>query len=175
MNQKTTSGVMVCVHGKGILIIGPSGIGKSELALALIDRGHQLVADDALTVEKVENTLLASAPDVLSGRLNIREFGIINVEQHFGITSLCKKHRVDLIIDMLPHEPKQSLNPLPLEYATQNLLGIEVPYLQLTAGPTRHLALLVEVAAKQAIQRERGFNVNHAFVAQAIEKMGQPS
>lgn len=175
MTQQTISGVMVCLYGKGILLRGASGIGKSECALKLIDRGHQLLSDDAIVIEKIDHQLIASAPEILCGRINIRELGIINVEQHFGIQALCKKHRVDLIIELVLPESKQSLNVLPLEYATQTLAGIEIPSVQLSCSPQRDLALLIEMAAQQAIQRERGFNINQAFINQANEKIGQPS
>ena len=175
MTQQTISGVMVCLYGKGILLRGASGIGKSECALRLIDRGHQLVSDDAVAIEKIDNQLIASAPELLCGRINIRELGIINVEDHFGIQALCKKHRVDFIIELLPQEPKRPLDALPLEYATQTIAGMEIPCVQLTCSPQRDLALLIELATQQAIQRERGFNINQAFITQANEKIGQPS
>lgn len=173
--QQTISGVMVCLYGKGILLRGPSGIGKSECALKLLDRGHQLLSDDAVTIEKSDNQIIASAPELLSGRINVRELGIIHVEQHFGVQALCKKHRVDLIIELVSEKSKQSLNVLPLEYATQTLLGIEIPCVQLTPSPQRDIALLIEMATQQAIQRDRGFNINQAFITQANEKIGQPS
>lgn len=175
MSQQTISGVMVNVHGLGILLRGPSGIGKSELALSLLDRGHQLISDDALQLERTGNQIIATAPEILRGRLNIRELGIINVEQFFGIGAVNKKQCVNLIIELLHSEPKQKLAPLPLEYTTQSLLGLDIPFIQLTCAPQRDLALLVETAAKQAIQREAGFNINQAFIAQANKNMGQPS
>jgi HPr kinase/phosphorylase len=175
MTQHTISGVMVCLYNKGLLLRGPSGIGKSELALALISRGHQLVSDDALTLEKTHNKIVASAPDILSGHLNIREIGIINVTQHFGGRALCEKCPIDLIIDLIPAEPRQPLNTLPLDYTTVSLLDLEIPRVQLTATPGRNLALLVELATTEAIQREQGFNMNQAFITKANKKIGQPS
>ncbi len=175
MNSHTTSGLLMSVYNHGIFIIGPSGIGKSELALNLIDRGHQLVSDDAVKLEKTDDQIIGSSPDILFGCINIRELGIIHVEQYYGVSALCKKQTIDLIIDLLPHEPKQSLAPLPLEYTTHLILDIELPYVQLTAAPSRHLALLIELATMQAIQRKKGFDFNQTFIAKTNEKMGQPS
>lgn len=175
MTHPTISGLMMCVYGKGILLRGPSGLGKSELALRLLDRGHQLISDDALQLEKMGDKVLASAPELLRGRLNIRELGVINIESHFGIAALRKNHSIDLMIELLSVEPQKNLEPLPLEYTTQTLLGIDIPSVQLTVTPQRDLALLVEIAAKQAIQRENGFNMNQAFITEAKSLLGQPS
>lgn len=175
MTHPTISGVMLCVYDRGLLLRGPSGIGKSELALRLLDRGHQLISDDALQLEKIGDKVVASAPEVLRGRLNIRELGIINIEYHFGITALRKNHSIDLIIDLLPQEPKKNLDPLPPEYTTHTLLGIEISSVQLTLAPQRELALLIEIAVKQAMQREAGLNMNQAFITDVNNILGQPS
>ncbi|MBX9587608.1 MAG: hypothetical protein K2X50_10170 [Gammaproteobacteria bacterium] len=175
MTSHITTGLLMSIYNQGIFIIGPSGIGKSELALNLIDRGHQLVSDDAVTLEKEHDQIVGSSPNILFGCLNIRELGVIHVEQYYGVSSLCKKHVVDLIIDLLPHEPKQSLNPLMLEYTTHSLLDTELPYVQLTTAPSRNLALLIELATMQSIQRKKGFDFNQTFIAKTNENMGQPS
>lgn len=175
MTSRTTTGLLMSIYNQGIFIIGPSGIGKSELALSLIDRGHQLVSDDAVTLEKINDQLFGCSPNILFGCLNIRELGVIHIEQYYGVSALCKKSTVDLIIDLLPSEPKQPLNPLPLEYTNHVILDVELPYVQLTAAPARNLALLVELATMQAIQRKKGFDFNQTFIAKTNENMGQPS
>lgn len=175
MNTQTTSGLLMSVYNQGIFIIGPSGIGKSELALSLIDRGHQLVSDDAVSLQKVNEKIIGSSPDILFGCVNIRELGIIHVEQYYGVSALCKHHSLDLIIDLLPQEPKQSLTAIPLEYTTHVILDIELPYVQITAAPSRHLALLVELATMQAMQRKKGFDFNQTFIAKTNDNIGQPS
>ncbi len=144
----TLSGVMLSLNHFGVLLQGESGSGKSELALALLDRGHQLVSDDAVELHNEQDRLIARAPIPLRGFLGIRHIGIIQVEQHFGLNAICSEQSVDLIIHLQQNAINN--NPLPTTWPHQMLLGYPIPAISLAQQGATHLALLVETAVKQA-------------------------
>jgi len=154
----TLPGVMLSLNHFGVLLKGESGSGKSELALALLDRGHQLVSDDAVELHSVQNRLIARAPIKLRGFLGIRQIGIIQVEQHFGSNALCTEQAVDLIIHL---QQTVNSNPFPTSWLEQILLGCSIPTISLQQQDPTHLALLVETAVKQA---QSGHHSTLAFI-----------
>ena len=155
----TLPGVMLSLNHFGVLLQGESGSGKSELALALLDRGHQLVSDDAVELHCAQNRLIASAPTKLHGFLGIRQIGIIQVEQHFGSNAICTEQAVDLIIHL--QQAAINSNPLPTSWSNQILLGCPIPAISLKQQDAAHLALLVETAVKQA---QSGHHSTTAFI-----------
>lgn len=162
----TLHGVYMEVHAIGVLITGPSGVGKSELALELITRGHRLVADDAPQFSRI-------APDIINGRcpaalqdfLEVRGLGIINVRELFGDSAIKVNKYLKLIIRLEPFskESIKQIDRLQGSYTTQNLLDLEIPEITLPVAPGRNLAVLVECAARNHMLRISGYNASEVF------------
>ncbi|MDQ2993440.1 MAG: hypothetical protein M3R00_00620 [Pseudomonadota bacterium] len=146
--KATVPGVMLSLYQFGVLLQGKSGIGKSELALALLDRGHQLVSDDAVQLQSDGDHIMASAPEKLRGYLGLRNIGIIPVETLFGADAVCTEQRLDLIINLI--DDQQTIDPLPSTWPNQITLGCDIPAIALQQKSGRQLALVVESAVKFA-------------------------
>lgn len=154
----TLHGVLVEVYGMGILIIGESGVGKSETALELIKRGHRLVADDAVEVKKVDERLRGGAPDLIRHFIEIRGIGILDVERLYGVGSVKENEFIDLIIELEFWDESKEYDRIGLDEEYMNLLGIDVPRLIIPVRPGRNLAMIVEVAARNTRQKNLGYN-----------------
>lgn len=157
-------GVFMSIYGKGVLLTGESGAGKSEIALELVKRGHQLVADDRVDIKRVHNSLIGIAPQILAGMLEIRGIGIIDVTKMFGANSVLAKHNVDYVI----HMEKWDINK---EYAragietkeTKNILDIEVPMITLPVKEGRSMAVIIESAVANFSLKEMGYDSSAEF------------
>ena len=156
---------LVDVFGLGVLITGESGIGKSECALDLIDRGHRLVADDVVEIRRLSDTLVGSCPDLTRDHMEIRGLGIVNVEDLYGVSSVRASKRVEVVVALERWEPGKEYDRLGLLDERFSLLSVSVPKLRLPVAPGRNLALLVEVAARTQLQRERGYDAARGFVS----------
>ncbi|MEG0177754.1 HPr(Ser) kinase/phosphatase [Anaerorhabdus sp.] len=157
-------GVLISVFGKGVLITGESGMGKSEIALELIRRGHVLVADDRVDVAKVHNNLLGRSPELLQGMLEIRGIGIIDVAKMFGASSLLARNNIDVIIRLEKYDDKQDYARVGIEEDQfTNVLDIEVPTIVLPVKEGRTMAVLVESAVTNFQLKEAGFNSAKEF------------
>lgn len=144
----TEHGTMMDIKGIGTLIRGSSGVGKSEVALALIERGHSLVADDLTRIKLLdERELMASAMELNRGHMECRGIGIINVGEMFGVRSVRLEKRIDLVVSLLTITEDIDEDRTGLEQNYYNLLGIEVPHIELYVRPGRDMARLVEVSA----------------------------
>ncbi len=144
----STHGVLVEVLGEGVLILGDSGVGKSETALELVKRGHRLVADDQVEILKVsETTLLGRAPEVIRHLIEIRGIGILNVKELYGVSAVKVQENIDFVINLEPWDEKKMYERVGLNEETNNILGIEVPSITIPVAPGRNLAIIVEVAA----------------------------
>lgn len=142
---KQIHGVCLSVHGTGIIITGKSGAGKSELALELINRGHFLVADDSVIMKFIDDDhIIASAPDILKNRLEIRGLGIIDVTKLYGVTRVLEKIDVHLIIEIKPYEGNEERIGLNILY--EEIEGHKIPKIVIPMSPGRNLANLVETA-----------------------------
>lgn len=152
-------GVLVEVYGEGILILGESGVGKSETALELVKRGHRLVADDVVEIRKVsDKTLVGTAPDVIRHFMEIRGIGILDVKKLFGVGSVKVTENINLVIQLELWNNKKNYDRLGLVEEYTDILGIKVPSLNIPVRPGRNLAIIVEVAAINNRQKKMGYN-----------------
>ena len=155
----TMHGVLVDIYGEGVLIIGESGVGKSETALELIKRGHRLVADDAVEIKKVSNTtLVGSCPEVIKYFIELRGIGIINVKQMFGVQAVKDTKALDLIIKLESWEKGKVYDRLGLSEEHMDILGNKIVCQTLPVRPGRNLAMICEAAAVNIRQKKMGYN-----------------
>ncbi len=166
--KETLHGVMVVVLGKGVFIAGESGVGKSEIALSLLQRHHQLVADDAVEIHRNEHDkLIGRAPALLKGFLEIRGLGILDVPKLFGENACADSHSLDLCITVSPMDANRlhSLDRLNGEYSQRRFLDIDIPNIILPITPARSPAVLLETAVANQQLRESGYSAVDAFIA----------
>ncbi|HEX3557880.1 MAG TPA: HPr(Ser) kinase/phosphatase [Pyrinomonadaceae bacterium] len=166
-------GVLLDLYGLGVLIEGKSGVGKSECALDLILRGHQLVADDLVEVRRTRpGQLTGSTPDLLREHMEIRGLGIVNVRELFGASSVSGPTQIDLGIVLQRWEEATEVDRLGLDARTVDILGVAVPHFVLPVSPGRNLATLVETAVRVHLMRLRGYNAAQKLVARHGEMLG---
>ena len=152
-------GVLVDVYGEGVLILGESGIGKSEAAISLLQRGHRLIADDAVEIRKVsDETLIGSAPDVTKYFIELRGIGVLDVKNLFGVRSIKDTGRIDMVIRLEEWDPKKSYERLGLEENYVEYLGNKVVCYTIPVRPGRNLSAIVETAAVNHRQKMMGYN-----------------
>ncbi|HCT16487.1 MAG TPA: HPr(Ser) kinase/phosphatase [Ruminococcaceae bacterium] len=155
----TRHGVFVEVYGEGVLIMGESGMGKSETALELIKRGHRLVADDAVEIRKVSHkTLVGSAPENIRHFIELRGVGVVNARRLFGIGSVKVSEKINMVIQLEPWNPEKNYERLGLENETMDILGIEVPICVVPVTPGRNISIIIEAAAMNNRQKKMGYN-----------------
>ena len=168
----TRHGVLVEVYGEGILIMGESGVGKSETAIELVKRGHRLVADDAVEVKRIsDNTLVGSAPEIIRHFVELRGIGIIDVKEIFGIGSVKGEESIDMIIHLEPWEDGKQYDRLGMVDEFTNIMGINVPSLTIPVKLGRNLAVIVEVAAMNNRQKRMGYNAAVELNKRLMEHM----
>ncbi|MEE1224839.1 MAG: HPr(Ser) kinase/phosphatase [Clostridia bacterium] len=157
--RKTRHGVLVEVYGEGILILGESGVGKSETAIELVKRGHRLVADDAVEIKRVsDKTLVGTSPDIIRHFVELRGIGIIDVKEIFGIGAVKDTESIDMIIHLEPWVEGRNYDRLGMMDEYTNVMGINVPSLTIPVKLGRNLAVIVEVAAMNNRQKRMGYN-----------------
>jgi HPr kinase/phosphorylase len=155
----TVHGVLMDILGLGVLVIGESGIGKSECALDLVVRGHRLVADDAVELRcRAQSFVLGSCPELTRHHMEIRGLGLINIQDLFGVASTRTSKRVELIVQLERWEPGREYDRLGIDDSYYELLGIRIPMIRMPVAPGRNVAILVEVAARNQLLRTRGHN-----------------
>ena len=165
--RETVHGVLVQVHGEGLLITGDSGIGKSETALELVKRGHRLVADDAVEVRRMNRTTVSgSAPEMIRYLMELRGLGLIDVRKIYGIGSVLPDCNIDLVVNFEHWDPNKFYDRLGLETETTSFLGVEVPMVTIPVAPARNLAIILEVAAMNNRQKRLGHNTALEFTMQ---------
>jgi HPr kinase/phosphorylase len=168
----TEMGSMVDILGVGVLIRGESGIGKSECVLALIERGYSLVADDVTKVTLVDGReVVGTSADITRNHMEIRGIGIINVAAMFGVKSIRKEKRVDLVVTLKPWEEVADVDRLGMEQEFVKILGIDIPHVTIPVRPGRDLARLIEVAAFQTKLKMSGYNPAKELNDRLIAKM----
>lgn len=155
----TRHGVLVEVYGEGILILGDSGIGKSELAIELVKRGHRLVADDAVELRKVSNRqIMGTAPENIRHFIELRGIGIINVARLYGVGAVKVSETIDLVVQLEAWDPTKNYQRTGLETETYNILGVNLPSTAIPVSPGRNLAVILETAAINNRQKKMGYN-----------------
>jgi HPr kinase/phosphorylase len=163
--RETVHGVLMEVFGIGMLIQGPSGVGKSECALALIERGHRLVADDVVEIRCVSgNVLLGKGTNpVTSHHMEIRGLGIINITHLFGVGAVRDEKRVQMVVRLEEWDPKRNYDRVGGETGTVEIMGVRVPHLLIPIKPGRNVSIIVETAAMNERLKKMGFNSSEEF------------
>ena len=155
----TRHGVLVEVYGEGILILGESGVGKSEAAIELLKRGHRLVADDAVEIKRVSTkTLVGSSPEIIRHFVELRGIGVIDVKEIFGIGAVKDTESIDLIIHLEPWEEGKQYDRLGMVDEYTNIMGINIPSMTVPVKIGRNIAVIIEVAAMNNRQKRMGYN-----------------
>ena len=165
----TRHGVLVEVYGEGILLLGESGVGKSETAIELVKRGHRLIADDAVEIRKVSNkTLVGSSPENIRHFMELRGVGIINARRLFGIGAVKMTEKINMIIQLEQWDSAKVYDRMGMTDEYTNVLGLQIPSLTIPVKPGRNLAIIIEVAAMNNRQKRMGYNA----AQELLEKLG---
>ena len=152
----TRHGVLIEIYGEGVLIVGESGVGKSETAIELVKRGHRLVADDAVEIRKTSS--VGSSPDNIRHFLELRGIGIINTRRLFGMGAVKVSEKIDLIIELEPWDSNKIYDRMGVDNEYTTILGVKIPSLTIPIKPGRNLAVILEVAAMNNRQKKMGYN-----------------
>ena len=162
----TRHGVLVEVYGEGVLLLGESGVGKSETAIELVKRGHRLIADDAVELRRVsDRTILGTAPENIRHFIELRGVGIINVARVFGSGAVKMSEKVDLVVELEPWDKTKNYSRTGLETDTTDIMGIQLPCTVIPVMPGRNLAVILEAAAINNRQKKMGYNAARELLA----------
>ncbi len=160
----TRHGVLVEVSGEGILILGDSGIGKSETAIELVKRGHRLIADDAVEIKKVSSkTLVGSAPELIRHYIELRGIGIVDVRRIFGMGAVKLTEKIDLVVNLEPWQSGKFYERVGMDTEFCEIMGINIPAITIPVRPGRNLAIIIEIAAMNNRQKKMGYNTAEEF------------
>ncbi len=167
----TRHGVLIEAYGEGILLLGESGVGKSETAIELVKRGHRLIADDAVEIRRVSNrTLVGTSPENIRHFLELRGVGIINARRLFGMGSVKITEKIDMIVKLELWDPDKVYDRMGMENEYATILGIQVPCITIPVKPGRNLAIILEVAAMNNRQKKMGYNA----AQELMHNLGMP-
>ncbi|MBR6407372.1 MAG: HPr(Ser) kinase/phosphatase [Clostridia bacterium] len=162
----TRHGVLVEVYGEGILLLGESGVGKSETAIELVKRGHRLIADDAVEIRRVSNkSLVGSSPDNIRHFIELRGIGIINARRIFGMGAVKITEKIDMVVQLEVWDGEKVYDRMGLKNEYAEILGIQVPKYTIPIKPGRNLAIILEVAAMNNRQKKMGYNAAQELMA----------
>lgn len=165
----TRHGVFVEVYGEGILILGDSGVGKSETAVELVKRGHRLIADDAVELRRVSNrSIVGTSPENIRHFIELRGVGIVNVARVFGVGAVKVSEKVDLVVELEPWDKTKAYNRTGLEADSIDILGVDIPHTVIPVMPGRNLAVILEAAAINNRQKKMGYNA----AQELMERLG---
>jgi HPr kinase/phosphorylase len=170
-------GVLMDILGLGVLVVGESGIGKSECALDLVVRGHRLVADDTVELRcRAQSFLIGTCPELTRHHMEIRGLGLINIQDLFGVASTRSSKRVELVVQLERWEHGREYDRLGLDEEFYDALGARIPMIRMPVAPGRNVAILVEVAARNQLLRSRGHHAARRLVTRLNERLaGQPA
>ncbi|MCU0695523.1 MAG: HPr(Ser) kinase/phosphatase [Myxococcaceae bacterium] len=178
MASGSLHGVLVDVFGVGVLLLGKSGIGKSEIALDLVMRGHRLVADDIVNLVRKQADVYGHGNEMIQHHMEIRGLGILNIKDLFGVAAVRDRKKIELVIELVEWTPTAEYDRLGLEQESMNILGAELPHAVVPVRPGRNMTTIVEVAARNHLLKLRGHNSAQEFaerLSQAISRQGTPS
>lgn len=165
-------GVLVDVLGVGVLLLGKSGIGKSECALDLVIRGHRLVADDVIHIKKkMPGSLVGQAGDTIQHHMEIRGLGIINVKDLFGVSSIREKKIIDMVLELQEWDADQEYDRLGIDERFQTILGVDLPHQKIPVRPGRNLTSIIEVAARNFLLKGMGYHSARDFHEKLLARM----
>jgi HPr kinase/phosphorylase len=168
--------VLMDILGLGVLIVGESGIGKSECALDLIVRGHRLVADDTVEIRRrAESVLIGTCPDLTRHHMEVRGLGLINIKDLFGVAATRSSKRVELVVQLERWESGREYERLGLDDLHFEILGLRVPLLRMPVAPGRNVSVLVEVAARNQLLRSRGHHAARKLAARLERQLRDPN
>jgi HPr kinase/phosphorylase len=168
----TVHGVLMDILGLGVLMVGESGIGKSECALDLVVRGHRLVSDDVVELHcRAESFVIGTCPELTRHHIEIRGLGLINVQDLFGVASTRSSKRVELVVQLERWEHGREYDRLGLDEQTYEVLGSRIPMIRMPVAPGRNISILVEVAARNQLLRARGHHAAHRLVSRLNEQL----
>ncbi|MGB0651292.1 MAG: HPr(Ser) kinase/phosphatase [Rhodothermales bacterium] len=177
--QQSLHGSLVDVYGIGLLIIGPAGIGKSEVALDLVERGHRLVADDVVMATRKEGqVLMGSGTDLVQHFMEIRGLGLVDVRAMFGIRAIRFQKRIEVVVNLHPWDPDEEYTRLGMVEETYDILGADLPLVMLPITPGKNVTVLCEVIAMNHLLRHYGYDPAEVFaerLAERIRKKGMAS
>lgn len=169
----TRHGVLVEVYGEGLLLLGDSGVGKSETAIELVKRGHRLIADDAVEIKRVsKKSLVGSAPEIIRHYIELRGIGIVDVRRLFGMSAVKDTEKIDLVINLEAWVQGKEYDRLGLEESSVEILGISLPAMTIPVKPGRNLAIILEIAAMNNRQKQMGYNTAEEFNKKLMEIVG---
>jgi HPr kinase/phosphorylase len=154
----TLHGTLIDIYGVGVLILGESGIGKSESALELILRGHRLISDDIVTIRRVGSLLNGTGCEVSRFHMEVRGLGIINIKDLYGVAAVREHKDIELVIRLDPWQEGKDYDRLGLDEKTYTVLGLERPFIEMPVGPGRNLSVLLEVAARHHLLKRKGYH-----------------
>jgi len=163
----TRHGVLMEVYGEGLLLLGESGIGKSEAAVELLKRGHRMIADDAVEIRKVsDGSLVGTAPELIRNYVELRGIGIVNVAKLFGMGAVKAENEINLVVNIVPWNTQKVYDRLGLDEQYMEILDVKIPMNTIPITPGRNLAVILEVAAMNNRQRKMGYNPAQEFTEQ---------
>jgi HPr kinase/phosphorylase len=165
-------GVLMDIYGVGVLILGKSGIGKSECALDLILRGHRLVADDMVHIQKRSpSSVIGSGFEVIQHHMEIRGLGIINIRSLFGVEAIRERKKIELVLELLEWDTQREYDRLGFEEEKFSILGMELPMLRIPVTPARNLTTIIEVAVRNHLLKVMGYDSALEFEKKLLRKM----
>ena len=170
----TRHGVLVEVYGEGVLLLGDSGVGKSETAIELVKRGHRLIADDAVEIKRVSaKTLVGEAPEIIRHYVELRGIGVVDVRRLFGMGAVKNSEKIDLIVNLEPWVQGKMYDRLGIDEERTEILGISIPSMTIPVRPGRNLSIIIEVAAMNNRQKKMGYNTAEEFNKRIMESLSQ--
>jgi HPr kinase/phosphorylase len=168
----TMHGVLLEVGGLGVLLSGDSGVGKSECALSLVQRGHRLIADDLVVIQRFPNdVLVGSSSGLIRHHMELRGLGIVNVPMLFGVSAVLERHTVEFVIHLTHWVEGRAYDRLGLDEESQEILGVSVPKVTMPVATGRDVALLVEIAVRNQLLRRRGYNAAREMAAKVHDEI----
>jgi HPr kinase/phosphorylase len=151
-------GVLLDIYGLGVMLLGESGVGKSECALDLVVRGHRLISDDVVEIRRRREVLIGTGPELTRYHMELRGLGIINVKDLFGVAAVRMNKYIEYVIKLDAWKAEKRYDRLGLDEKSYEVLGIELPYVEMPVGPGRNLSVLIEVAARNHLLKLKGYH-----------------